>query len=81
MKNLKFNRVGEMVGICNNAKSIEILHYNVDGKGGFLYNGDGKLSIATQDEFRLLLSLKKTFTWNNREFKIDNILDDTEDSI
>ncbi len=77
MGNLIFKRVGEMVGVCKNAEIIEVLQYNVDGNGGFLYIGDGEhIGIESKENLKIMINYKRHFTWDSRSYKIDNLLKD-----
>lgn len=66
-----------MVGICKNAEIIEILQYNVDGNGGFLYIADGKtIGIDSKESLKTILECKKIFIWDSRNYKIENLLNE-----
>lgn len=54
MANLIFKRTGEMIGVCNNAETIEIIQYNVDGNGSFIFIGDGKIGIAPKTSLNFI---------------------------
>ncbi len=67
-----------MGNLIFNVNIIEILHYNVDGKGSFIYLGDGRIYIAPKENLDDIFTYTHIFEVDKsyfRDIKLDKLLD------